>query len=69
MSEADAKKIIEEITKKYFKKEARYWWDILEPYSDSIDPPYWNIFTLKGFTKDEMYMLGLALTELATKDE
>ena len=63
MSRDDAKKIIEKLSQKYFRREVL---DQLRNENDfSDDPLFWNIFTYKGFTKDECYMLGLALTEMA----
>lgn len=65
MTRDDAKKIIEELSKKYFRREVL---DELRNENDfSDDPLFWNIFTYKGFTKDECYMLGLALTEMANE--
>lgn len=63
MTRDDAKKVIEELSKKYFRREVLNMLSYENDYSD--DPLFWNIFTYKGFTKDELYMLGLALTEMA----
>lgn len=57
----DAKKVIEDLSEKYFRCEVM---DMLRNDGDFGDPLFWNIFTYKGFTKDELYMLGLALTEI-----
>lgn len=62
MTRDDAKKVIEDLSKKYFSNEVMY---MLRNEGDFGDPLFWNIFTYKGFTKDELYMLGLALTEMA----
>ena len=58
MTRDDAKKVIEDLSKKYFRQEVL-------GMLHFEDPLFWNIFTYKGFTKDECYMLGLALTEIA----
>lgn len=61
MTRDDAKKVIENLSKKYFSDEVMY---MLRNEGDFGDPLFWNIFKYKGFTKDELYMLGLALTEM-----
>lgn len=63
MTRDDAKKVIEDLSKKYFRQEVLGMLRYKNDYSG--DPLFWNIFTYKGFTKDELYMLGLALTEIA----
>jgi len=63
MSRDDAKKVIEDLSKKYFRQEVLGMLRNENDYSD--DPLFWNVFAYKGFTKDEYYMLGLALTEIA----
>lgn len=62
MTRDDAKKVIEDLSEKYFQREVM---DMLRYEGDFGDPLFWNIFTYKGFTKDELYMLGLALMEIA----
>ena len=62
MTRDDAKKVIEDLSKKYFRQEVL---GMLHIEGDFEDPLFRNIFTYKGFTKDELYMLGLALTEMA----
>lgn len=64
MSRQTAMDTIERISKKYFQSEAREIW---KSKSDGIheDPPFWNIFTHKGFTREDYFDLGLALIELA----
>lgn len=62
MTRDDAKKVIEELSKKYFRQEVM---DMLRYEGNFEDPLFWNVFAYKGFTKDECYMLGLALTEIA----
>lgn len=61
MSKEEAKKIIEQISKKYFEKEVFEAWLI----DCGRDLPFWNIFTLKGFTPEDCRKLGEALIELA----
>lgn len=71
MSKDDAKKTIDKLCKKYFYVETENcWFDRIEEYNEDLDyhhPPHWNIFALKNFTRDELYMLGMALTELANE--
>lgn len=71
MSKDDAKKIVNELCRKYFYTETENcWFDRCEEYNEDIDyhnPPHWNIFALKAFTRDELYMLGIALTEMANE--
>lgn len=61
MSKEEAKEIIEQLSRKYFAMEARRAWNI----SGNYDLPFWNIFTLKGFSLEECRKLGKALIELA----
>ena len=57
MSKEEAKEIIEQISQKYFAKEVFKAWLI----DDGRDPPFWNIFTIKGFTAEDCRKLGAAL--------
>lgn len=61
MSKQEAKDTIEELSRKYFATEARRAWNI----SGNYDLPFWNIFTLKGFSLEECRKLGEALIALA----
>lgn len=64
MSRQTAMDTIEKISKKYFASEAREVWKGKNDEPPE-DPPFWNIFTYKGLTREEYFDLGLALVELA----
>lgn len=57
MTTTQAKDIVEELSKKYFRKE------ILEA-TGGAEPLFWNIFTYRSFTNEDLRMLGYALVHL-----